>query len=299
VDVATRGRGFRSTRLPLCVATAMAIALSLSGLALANERRPSAESSDQGTHRVTVTKPITVPLVVEESVAPHVPIRLQAHHSRSDHSPRGYVLPVARRLISRSQLDRPHHDYPAWDLGVPIGTRVVAAREGLIEEVTHSGNCGNGVIVMGTDGYTYTYCHGSAVSAHPGDEVRTGQKLMLSGESGHATGPHLHFQIESPSGSLLCPQSLVTSWFNGGDASPATAISTGCFYATQNPEKPYRPRRERHHSHPAGGGDSSKPRTPKPTPSPSPSPSPTLQPSPTPSPTPSPSPTPTPLPSLT
>jgi murein DD-endopeptidase MepM/ murein hydrolase activator NlpD len=297
VEVAPRGKGFRTTRLPLCVATAMAIALSLSGLALANERRPPA-SQDQGTHAVTVTAtPIRVPLVVEVTVAPHVPIRRHLR-SRAGHSPHAYVLPVARRLISRSQLDRPHHDYPAWDLGVPIGTRVVASRGGLVEEVTQSGNCGNGVIVIGTDGYTYTYCHGSSVRAHPGDEVRTGQKLMLSGESGHATGPHLHFQIESPSGLLLCPQSLVTSWFNGGEASPATATSTGCFYATRHPEKPYRPRR-RHHSHRAGTRARPKPRTPKPTPTPSPSPSPTLQPSPTPSPTPSPSPTPTPLPSLT
>jgi murein DD-endopeptidase MepM/ murein hydrolase activator NlpD len=276
----------------------MAIALSLSGLALANERRPAARL-DHDTHGVTVTvTPIRVPLVVEESVAPHVSIRLH-FHPKASHSPHAYVLPVARRLISRSQLDRPHHDYPAWDLGVPIGTRVVAARGGLVEEVTSSGSCGNGVIVMGTDGYTYTYCHGSAVFAHPGDEVRTGQKMMLSGDSGHSTGPHLHFQIESPFGLLLCPQSLVTSWFTGGEASPATATSAGCFYATRHPERPYRPRRERHHNHRAGTGDHSKPRPPKPTPTPSPSPSPTLQPSPTPSPTPSPSPTPTPLPSLT
>jgi murein DD-endopeptidase MepM/ murein hydrolase activator NlpD len=242
-----------------------------------------------------------VPVVVELSVAPHLPIRMQSRHPRSGHAARAYTLPVARRLISRSQLDRPHHDYPAWDLAVPIGTRVVAARGGLVEEVTSSGNCGNGVVLMGTDGYTYTYCHGSAVQAHPGDEVQTGQRLMLSGESGHATGPHLHFQIESPSGLLLCPQSLVTSWFNGGEASPDSATSTGCFYATRHPEKPFRHRRL--HSHPASTDDRARPRRPKPSPTPTPSPSPTPQPSPkptpTPSPSPSPSPTPLPTPTLT
>jgi murein DD-endopeptidase MepM/ murein hydrolase activator NlpD len=298
VDVATRDRGRHKTRLALSVATAMAMALSLSGLALANER-PSTSTHKPSLEGRTGAPSGPLRLEPDQNVPVHTFVLLPSspRHKVQQHvGP--YTLPVARRLITREQLHRPHHDYPAWDLGVPLGTRVVAVRAGVVEEVTHSGNCGKGVIILGTDSYTYTYCHASKVGVRPGDLLRTGDRIMLSGSSGHSTGPHVHLQIESPSGRLLCPQSLVTSWFNGGHAGPATAKSTGCFYLTSPKDR----RHHRHHRH-HNRAAPQKPRHPRPNPSPSPTPSPTQTPKPSPSPTPrpspSPSPTPTPLPSPT
>jgi len=34
----------------------------------------------------------------------------------------GYALPVDRNLLSLELINRPHHDYPAWDLPLPEGT---------------------------------------------------------------------------------------------------------------------------------------------------------------------------------
>jgi murein DD-endopeptidase MepM/ murein hydrolase activator NlpD len=293
VDVATRDRGRHRTRLALSVATAMAMALSLSGLALANElpaismHRASPKAQAGGSSPRLRLEP-------DQNVPVHTFVLLPSAPRSKTHRHLGpYTLPVARRLITREQLHRPHHDYPAWDLAVPIGTRVVAVRAGVVEDVTHSGNCGNGVIILGTDSYTYTYCHASKVGVRPGDELRAGDRIMLSGSSGHSTGPHVHLQIESPSGHLLCPQSLVTSWFNGGRAGPATAKQTGCFYLTTPRHKS-----RRHHRHRNRAAAHEHPR-PTPTPSPSPTPTPTPSPSPSPRPSPSPSPTPTPLPSPT
>jgi murein DD-endopeptidase MepM/ murein hydrolase activator NlpD len=298
VDVATRGRGSHSKRLALCVASAMAIALSLSGLALANQAPEMSPSSPPRRAASTLAR-IPVSLLSDD-IAPHtfVLTRLTSLPRNAARTAKLYTLPVARRLITRAQLDRPHHDYPAWDLAVPIGTKVVAVTRGVVLDVTSSGSCGNGVIVAGTDGYTYTYCHASHVRARPGDEVGTGQMLMLSGNSGFSTGPHVHLQIESPSGTLLCPQSLVTSWFNGGQASPASATSTGCFYRTYRRKH----RKGSHHQRPREAFPQThthrKPR-PTPTPVPTPTASPTPTPSPTPAPSPTASPTPTPVPSPT
>lgn len=302
MDVATRGRGSHRNRLALGVASGLAIALSLSGLALANER-PTVPGSKPPAHKRGAIKTRPLPVsVTADNLAPHTFALL---HKRSRQKkikqPPPYTLPVARRLITRAQLHRPHHDYPAWDLGVPVGTRVVAVRAGVVEDVTNSGSCGNGVIVVGTDGYTYTYCHGSKVVAHPGDEVETGQRLMFSGDSGNSTGPHLHLQIASPSGRLLCPQSLVTSWFKGGHASPRTATPKGCFYLTGGHHKH---RRHHHHRrHRSRSGDNKKGHRKQPKPGPTPTPTPSLTPSPSASPTPTPSPsaspTPTPVPSPT
>jgi hypothetical protein len=298
VDVATRGRGSHRERLALGVASVMAIALSLSGLALANKPPHMSVSTPLPVGAASTLLPVQLSLLADD-IAPHtfVLTRLTSTPKKAGRSPKLYTLPVARRLITRAQLDRPHHDYPAWDLAVPIGTKVVAVTAGVVLDVTNSGSCGNGVIEVGADGYTYTYCHGSKVGARPGDEVGTGQLLMLSGSSGHSTGPHVHLQIESPLGSLLCPQSLVTSWFNGGQASPASATSTGCFYRTYGHHK--HRKRHHHHRHREVSPRIRTTRKPRPTPTPVPSPSATPTPSPTPVPSPTASPTPSPVPSPT
>lgn len=204
-----------------------------------------------------------------------------------------YTLPVDPSLVTAADLVARHHDYPAVDLGLPTGSGVYAAHAGTVRTVTERGRCGRGVVITGVDGYLYTYCHGSEVLAQVGDRVDVGEPIMLSGDTGHSTGPHLHFAIESPTGTRICPQDLLTSWFEGGEASPDTAQSSGCFY--RSPDKPTRRHPERQtrqeaatpRSEDDGDGDGTGPR-------PVPRPKPSL-----PVPTPIPEPTPTPLPEET
>jgi murein DD-endopeptidase MepM/ murein hydrolase activator NlpD len=298
-----RTRGAGPARLGLGVATALAMAFSLSGLALANELPQGASGTSPLLVSATALAPRssrTPPPTPPELALGRVP---SSGHRRSQVSEPLYRLPVARHLIDRSELGRPHHDYPAWDLPVPVGTRVVAVRAGRVQEITDSGSCGNGVVVVSPDDYTYTYCHGSKVLVQAGSKAAGGRLLMLSGDSGHSKGPHLHLQIESPTGVLLCPQSLVTSWFNGGQKGPATAISTGCFYITRRHPHRHRTTRGRWGSQQgrtsggsgkAGSGSgatrpASSPAKPSPQPSLTPTPRPTASATPTPLPTPSPS----------
>ena len=92
-----------------------------------------------------------------------------------------------------------------WD--VPEGTTICAAREGRVvgvrDDSTVSGTdpkfkpLGNYVIVKHADGTFADYHHlktdGALVKI--GDEVTTGQPIWLSGATGFASKPHLHFMV--------------------------------------------------------------------------------------------------------
>ena len=139
-----------------------------------------------------------------------------------------YALPVSRNLLDAAVIGRPHHDYPAWDLGVPVGTPVYAVHGGTVLAVTNDDRCGRGVVVAGSDGSRYTYCHADAVNVATGQLVPTGTMILRSGNTGRSTGPHLHLQIQSPAGGLVCPQPLLQAWHRGQHASPAVAPTVGC-----------------------------------------------------------------------
>ena len=141
----------------------------------------------------------------------------------------GHAPPVAPRLASEDELREPHHDYPALDLGLRTGTRVYAVTSGRVKATTKWGACGKGVILRGADHFTYTYCHGSKLLVGRGRHVDEGQGVMLSGNTGDSTGPHLHLQIRRPNGKLVCPQDLLPAWTKGVPKSPWEAGRTGCY----------------------------------------------------------------------
>lgn len=143
-----------------------------------------------------------------------------------------YTLPVDRSVFDThpEYLTNPHHDYPASDIPVPTGTPVYAVTSGQVIRIEPmDSKCGNGVILDGGDGFRYLFCHGSQVLVSVGQAVTVGQRIMLSGATGDATGPHLHFEVETTSDVNMCPQPLLVAWSQGVAASPPTA-STGCFY---------------------------------------------------------------------
>jgi hypothetical protein len=139
-----------------------------------------------------------------------------------------YRLPVARSLLSRSEILRPHHDHPAWDFFTRSGTRVYAAQAGRVVATLHSGGCGTGVVIDGYDGYRYTYCHGSRTFVGGGARVHSGDLIMLTGSSGSSTRAHLHFEVEDRALRLKCPQSMLLSWWEGRQMTAAAAPSRGC-----------------------------------------------------------------------
>ncbi len=81
------------------------------------------------------------------------------------------------------------------DLACRPGTKVYAARSGVVTFAGYKGNYGFAVEVTHSHGYTSIYGHLSRIFVRPGSEVNTGTVLGLSGNTGRSTGPHLHFEV--------------------------------------------------------------------------------------------------------
>jgi murein DD-endopeptidase MepM/ murein hydrolase activator NlpD len=113
----------------------------------------------------------------------------------------GYVFPVGGGPLSVS-VSHHHHDYPAADIAAPEGAPVYALADTVVLDTYEDGegNCGVGVKLQVTDGAQYTYCHLSyrEPSVVPGTALAAGAPVGLVGHTGHATGPHLHLQLDPP-----------------------------------------------------------------------------------------------------
>ena len=95
------------------------------------------------------------------------------------------------------------------DLFANCGTRIAAARGGKVEFAGYQSAAGNYVVIDGAGtGSDYVYMHmRSAPLVRTGQRVFTGQKLGDVGDTGRASGCHLHFEMWSAPG-----------WYKGGKA---------------------------------------------------------------------------------
>lgn len=84
------------------------------------------------------------------------------------------------------------------DLPAPVGTPVFAAADGKVVYAGHGVRGYGNLVVLKHDGDLLTvYAHNSALLVSQGQPVRAGDRIALVGQSGHATGPHLHFEVRS------------------------------------------------------------------------------------------------------
>ncbi|NMO21954.1 M23 family metallopeptidase [Pyxidicoccus fallax] len=82
------------------------------------------------------------------------------------------------------------------DLGVPIGTEVVAVAEGVVRRASEDAVNGRVLVLDHGRGVTTAYCHNSELVVAVGQRVTRGQLVARSGNTGRSTGPHLHYQLE-------------------------------------------------------------------------------------------------------
>lgn len=82
------------------------------------------------------------------------------------------------------------------DIAAPSGTPVFASHNA---KVIYSGSklrgYGNLLILRSDDGLTSVYAHNRRILARQGERVKRGQKIAEVGATGHATGPHLHYEV--------------------------------------------------------------------------------------------------------
>jgi hypothetical protein len=83
------------------------------------------------------------------------------------------------------------------DIAAPLDSEIRAVRDGTVFFVGGDPCCsyGNYIVIGHDDGWSSVYGHLNTFLVKPGDAVKQGQVIGLSGATGHATGPHLHFEL--------------------------------------------------------------------------------------------------------
>jgi len=81
------------------------------------------------------------------------------------------------------------------DIGVPEGTPVHAAAAGTVIYAGWMSGYGNIVVMDHGNGLSTAYGHNSQLVVGQGATVGKGSVIALSGNTGHSTGPHVHFEV--------------------------------------------------------------------------------------------------------
>ena len=91
------------------------------------------------------------------------------------------------------------------DFAAGSGDEIDAFADGKVEAAGENDSFGKYIIIDHADGYKTLYAHCSKLYVSSGTAVKKGQKIALVGQTGSATGPHLHFELTS-SGTYLNPE---------------------------------------------------------------------------------------------
>ncbi len=105
-----------------------------------------------------------------------------------------FIYPIRGTLTSRygTRWGRLH---AGIDLAAPIGTHIKAADGGLVTFAGYNGALGYMVAIDHGGGRVTWYGHCSKLVVKKGDRVYQGQYIANVGNTGHSTGPHVHFEV--------------------------------------------------------------------------------------------------------
>ncbi len=118
-------------------------------------------------------------------------------------SSKGFIRPVKSGKITATMYYSSGKYHGAVDFGVSVGTPAYAAADGIVVTSTWGGSDSYGyyVKIKHYNGYYTLYAHASSLVAKVGQEVKQGDLIMYSGNTGNSTGPHLHYEVrKSPGG---------------------------------------------------------------------------------------------------
>ena len=110
-----------------------------------------------------------------------------------------WVWPTTTRNVTCGYLCYSGHY--AIDISAYVGQPVYAADSGVIVSAGYSSGYGYNILINHKNGYYTRYAHLSSLNVSSGQTVEAGQTIGLAGNTGNSTGPHLHFEIRTNTGS--------------------------------------------------------------------------------------------------
>jgi murein DD-endopeptidase MepM/ murein hydrolase activator NlpD len=85
--------------------------------------------------------------------------------------------------------------HSGWDIAVPVGTPVYPTQEGTVYFAGPYKGYGNLVAIEHGKGYISLYGHNAQILVKPGTYVTSETVIARSGNTGHSTGPHVHYEV--------------------------------------------------------------------------------------------------------
>ncbi|MET9360162.1 M23 family metallopeptidase [Streptomyces sp. NPDC006632] len=126
-----------------------------------------------------------------------------------------YSLPVGSYTLTStfgeagSMWSSGHHT--GLDFAAPTGTPLKAVHSGTVKSAGWAGAYGYRTVITLDDGSELWYCHQSSLAVSVGQKVSTGDVIGRVGATGNVTGPHLHLEVHTPSGTGIDPMTWLQS----------------------------------------------------------------------------------------
>ena len=147
--------------------------------------------------------------------------------------PVSFIMPVDGAKQTSGFGPRWGRTHEGIDFAGPIGTPIKAAADGRIVYAGAAGGYGNMVAIEHPDGKVTRYAHLNSITARNGEPVRQGQVIGQLGNTGHSTGPHLHFEIRQDGSARGLPGGIAMD--------PAALIGGGTMVAEGQPQQRTQP----------------------------------------------------------
>jgi murein DD-endopeptidase MepM/ murein hydrolase activator NlpD len=140
---------------------------------------------------------------------------LEHHWRATQDTDLAFILPAEGKLgghfgVRRFFNDEPRAPHAGLDVVVASGTPVKASAQGEVLAVGDYFFNGKTVFVDHGNGLITLYCHLDRIDVQTGETVGKGQPLGLSGMTGRATGPHLHWSVVL-NGTMVDPELFIST----------------------------------------------------------------------------------------
>lgn len=99
------------------------------------------------------------------------------------------------------------------DFSIPVGKEVIATANGTIKKVNRSETgFGNYLSIDHNGGHQTFYAQLSEINVKVGQQVKRGEVIALTGNSGSSTGPHLHYEVRDAQNNVLDPLDFINDF---------------------------------------------------------------------------------------